>query len=197
MIGEYLGLERHAGLTTALVGEADVNDLLQPWGDDAMYVLTSGQIPPNPSELLGSDEMKALLSRLEDVFDTVVIDAPPLLPVTDAAVLSRHVGGVVLVIGVQKLKRQELMKSLDALKLVGVSVLGLVLNRIPAKGPDAYSYSYYGGVENQESRSARGRQVAKPHSQTSESTARKTPAGVPETADLRAASVFPAKRLDG
>lgn len=143
MISEYLGLERSAGLTTALVGMADVNDLLQPWGDDSLYVLASGQIPPNPSELLGSHEMQLLLARLEEAFDIVVVDAPPLLPVTDAAVLSQNVGGVVLVVGSQKLRRQDLQKSLDALDLVNANILGVVMNRLPNKGPDAYSYTYY------------------------------------------------------
>jgi capsular exopolysaccharide synthesis family protein len=108
MVNEYLGLDRNVGLTTALVGSGDLNDLLQPWGNDDLFVLTSGQIPPNPSELLGSVEMKHLIDRLEQAFDTVVIDVPPLLPVTDAAVLSQHVGGVVLVVGSQKLRRQDL-----------------------------------------------------------------------------------------
>lgn len=151
MINQYLGLDRSAGLTTAMVGAADVNDLLQPWGDDNLYVLTSGQIPPNPSELLGSDEMKKLLTRLEHAFDTVVIDAPPLLPVTDAAVLSQHVGGVVLVVGSQKLRHQDLQKSISALNMVGSNILGVVLNRLPAKGPDAYSYSYYSNREDVDS----------------------------------------------
>ncbi|CAH0267320.1 Putative tyrosine-protein kinase YveL [Arthrobacter sp. Bi83] len=143
MVSEYLGLERNAGLTTALVGAADVNDLLQPWGSDNLYVLTSGQIPPNPSELLGSQEMKQLISRLEQAFDTVIIDAPPLLPVTDAAVLSQHVGGVVVIVGSQKLRHQDLQKSLNALQMVGSKVLGIVLNQLPVRGPDAYSYNYY------------------------------------------------------
>lgn len=147
MISDYLGLERNAGLTTALVGSADVNELLQPWGGDDLYVLTSGRIPPNPSELLGSDEMKHLIERLEHAFDSVVIDAPPLLPVTDAAVLSQHVGGVVMVVGSQKLKHQDLDKSLKALRMVGANVLGVVLNRLPAKGPDAYAYGYYSSDE--------------------------------------------------
>lgn len=201
MISEYLGLEGQAGLTTALVGAADVNDLLQPWGDDAMYVLTSGQIPPNPSELLGSDEMKVLISRLEGVFDTVVIDAPPLLPVTDAAVLSRHVGGVVVIVGAQKLKQHELIKSLDALKLVGATVLGVVLNRIPAKGPDAYSYGYYGGQENPKRRPTKSRQVLKPTGRPNGHNEREIAASVHESAlndsGVRAASVFPAERLGG
>lgn len=143
MVNEYLGLDRTAGLTTALVGQADVNDVLQPWGGENLYILASGQIPPNPSELLGSAQMKRLISRLEEVFDKVVIDAPPLLPVTDAAVLSQHVGGVIVVVGAQKLRSQDLEKSLGALGLVGAQVLGIVLNRLPAKGPDSYSYSYY------------------------------------------------------
>lgn len=143
MVSDYLGLDRNAGLTTALVGVADVNDLLQHWGDDNLYVLASGQIPPNPSELLGSEEMRELILRLEQAFDTVIVDAPPLLPVTDAAVLSQHVGGVVVVVGSSKLKQQDLQKSLSALEMVGANLLGVVLNRLPVKGPDAYTYSYY------------------------------------------------------
>jgi capsular exopolysaccharide synthesis family protein len=151
MVSEYLGLDGHAGLTTALVGAADVNDLLQPWGDDSLFVLASGQIPPNPSELLGSAEMKHLIMRLEQAFDCIVIDAPPLLPVTDAAVLSQHVGGVVVVVGSQKLRHQDLEKALAALRMVGSNVLGIVLNRLPNKGPDAYSYSYYNRNEQSSS----------------------------------------------
>lgn len=143
MVANYLGLERNAGLTTALIGKADVDDLLQPWGSDELYVLTSGQIPPNPSELLGSEKMKQLIIRLENAFDAVVIDAPPLLPVTDAAVLAQQVGGVVVVIGTQKVRTTELEKSLAALEMVNADVLGVVLNRLPVKGPDAYAYAYY------------------------------------------------------
>lgn len=144
MIGEYLFLEKNAGLTTALVGAAAPEDLLQQWGEDNLYVLTSGQIPPNPSELLGSDAMKQLVARLEHSFDTVIIDAPPLLPVTDAAVLAQHVGGVVVVVGSQRARRQELTKALAALELVGANLMGVILNRLPLKGQDAYSYGYYG-----------------------------------------------------
>ena len=143
MVGEYLGLERNAGLTTALVGSADVNDLLQQWGSGSLYVLTSGRIPPNPSELLGSAEMSDLIRRLERVFDAVIIDAPPLLPVTDAAVLAQHVGGIVMVVRSQKLKQQDLARSLDALQMVGGNLLGIVLNGLPPKDPGSYSYGYY------------------------------------------------------
>lgn len=143
MISEYLGLERSAGLTTALVGSADVDDLLQPWGGDNLYVLTSGRTPPNPSELLGSVQMSELIERLEQVFDVVIIDAPPLLPVTDSAVLAQHVGGIVMVVRSHKLKQPDLEKSLNALQMVGANLLGVVFNGLPTKGPDSYTYGYY------------------------------------------------------
>lgn len=167
MVSEYLGLDRNAGLTTALLGAAEVHDLLQPWGEENLYVLASGQIPPNPSELLGSQGMKDILDELDASFDVIVIDAPPLLPVTDAAVLSQFVGGVVLVIGSQKVRRQDLAKSLGSLELVGAKLLGVVLNRLPTKGPDAYAYSYYGQDEGpqkgaRKTYSRSGRKSSKP-----------------------------------
>lgn len=143
MVHDYLGLERNAGLTTTLVGRATIQDVLQPWGDNSLYVMTSGQIPPNPSELLGSAAMQEVLQDLESIFDAVIVDAPPLLPVTDAAVLAQHVGGVVVVVGSHTIRRKDLEKSLTALEMVNARILGYVLNRLPAKGPDSYSYTYY------------------------------------------------------
>lgn len=143
MVAEYLGLERQLGLTTVLVGSAELNDVLQQWGPDELFILPSGQIPPNPSELLGSIAMQQLVSRLEAAFDAVIVDAPPLLPVTDAAVLSQIVGGVVLVVGSQQIKTADLEKSISALEMVEANLLGVILNKLPSKGPDAYAYSYY------------------------------------------------------
>ncbi|WP_104161727.1 polysaccharide biosynthesis tyrosine autokinase [Arthrobacter sp. ZGTC212] len=146
----YLGLESSAGLTTALLGTASVEDLLQSWGDDQLYVLASGQIPPNPSELLGSAPMSRLLGKLEDEFDVVIIDAPPLIPVTDASVLAQLAGGVVMVVGSGKLKSQDLKKSMELLELVDAKLLGVVLNLLPTHGPDAYAQSYYSYISNTE-----------------------------------------------
>lgn len=162
MVANYLGLEGSAGLTTALLGTASVEDLLQPWGDSELFVLTSGQIPPNPSELLGSEAMAHIISGLEDKYDAVIIDAPPLIPVTDATVLGQKVGGVVLVIGSGKIRKLELEKSLSSLALVNANLLGVVLNLLPTKGPDAYEYSYYsydskpGNVEDSSRRTVKG-----------------------------------------
>lgn len=213
MVSEYLGLERNAGLTTALVGEADINDLLQPWGDQGLFVLASGRIPPNPSELLGSAAMRELIARLEQTFDAIIIDAPPLLPVTDAAVLAQHVGGVVVVVGSQKLRFGDLEKSLAALAMVDADLLGIVLNRLPSKGPDAYAYSYQSysqdGPNVSGPRSLRGTRQRKDDShaeafrsdQDSASSAEDTRYltddvdGTEESHSGRAASNFPAGRI--
>lgn len=196
MVSEYLGLDRTAGLTTALVGDADVGDLLQKWGEGELFVLTSGQIPPNPSELLGSDEMIQLVQRLESLFDTVIIDVPPLLPVTDAAVLSQHVGGVIVVVGCQSLRQQDLEKSLKALGLVGATILGVVLNRLPVRGPDAYSYTYY---RNDEPKSDLFETQKTGSFVTSFDGGSARPANdhasVHTDVDLRSASVFPGERF--
>jgi len=92
-IAEYMGLEGEVGLTTMLIGQADLQDAIQPWGNGSLHVLPSGQVPPNPSELLGSRSMANLLEQLTSQYDIVLIDTPPLLPVTDAAILAKITGG--------------------------------------------------------------------------------------------------------
>lgn len=173
MVSEYLGLDGSVGLTTALLGATDVLDAVQAWGEDQLFVLASGMIPPNPSELLGSQEMGRIIERLEESFDAIVIDAPPLIPVTDAAVLAQHVGGVIMVAGAHTVRRQEIERSLNALELVGAVVLGLVLNRVPSKGADAYAYSYvsYPTVESaSESQAGPRRRASRfPQGKTTES----------------------------
>jgi len=136
---QYMGLEGGVGLTTVLIGDAELDDVLQPFGQN-VHVLGAGPIPPNPSELLGSDPMRAVLDELRQRFDYVIIDAPPVLPVTDAAVVSRLADGAVMVVGAGVIKKEDLSRALDTLETVGARVLGLVMNRVPTKGADGYSY---------------------------------------------------------
>ncbi|MFT7710425.1 polysaccharide biosynthesis tyrosine autokinase [Clavibacter tessellarius] len=143
-LASYLGLEGAVGLTDVLIGRAKLTDVLQPWGNRNMFVLPAGQIPPNPSELLGSRTMVTLLKDLEAEFDTVLIDAPPLLPVTDSAVLSKSAGGAILVVSSGRAHRGQVHAAIESLNSVGAEVLGVVLTMLPTKGPDAYGYGQYG-----------------------------------------------------
>jgi succinoglycan biosynthesis transport protein ExoP len=142
-VAEYLGLEGEVGLTTVLIGRATVQDVVQPWGNGYLHVLPAGQVPPNPSELLGSRSMANLLDQLTTMYDIALIDAPPLLPVTDAAILSRLAGGALLVVGANTIHHHHLDEALGALEAVGARVLGVVLNRVMGKHGDAYSYYDY------------------------------------------------------
>jgi capsular exopolysaccharide synthesis family protein len=147
-IAEYLGIEGGAGLTDVLIGRARVADVMLPWGKRPLYVLPAGKIPPNPSELLGSKQMGQLLEALAGEFDVVLCDAPPLLPVTDAAVLSRSVTGAIVIVAAGRTTTSQLSGAFDALQTVGGKVGGVVLTMVPTRGPDAYGYGYgygYGG----------------------------------------------------
>ena len=137
---EYMGMDGSVGLTNVLIGQAELGDVLQQFADSSLYVLGAGAIPPNPSELLGSASMFATLKELESRFDVVIIDTPPLLPVTDAAVLSTIAGGTVVIVGAGRVDRDHLSRSLQSLETVQARVLGLVLNMIPTQGPDGYYY---------------------------------------------------------
>ncbi|MGC5584532.1 polysaccharide biosynthesis tyrosine autokinase [Ornithinimicrobium sp. W1665] len=138
---DYMGLENAAGVTDVVVGRVELADVLQPYVE-GLYVLGCGPIPPNPSELLGSDAMHRMLERLSTEFDYVLIDGPPLLAVTDGAILSTLTDGVLVVVGANVVRRDELERALGTLERVGGKLLGLVANRLSTKGPDAYSYSY-------------------------------------------------------
>jgi len=142
-VAEYLSIEGGAGLTDVLIGRAKVNEVMLPWGGRSLYVLPAGKIPPNPSELLGSAQMGTLLSMLEKDFDVVLCDAPPLLPVTDAAILARVTSGALMVVAVGKTTKHQLTGATEALNAVGAKLAGFVMSMVPTRGPDSY-YSAYG-----------------------------------------------------
>jgi len=141
-VADYLGLEGSVGLTNVLAGQVDLQDVLQTWGRGGLTVLTSGAIPPNPSELLGSKAMDELLRSVLKVFDLVIIDSPPLLPVTDAAVIAARADGALLVVRHGKTSRNQVEVATTALATVDARLIGTVLNMVPTKGADAYSYQY-------------------------------------------------------
>lgn len=138
MIAEYLGIEAGAGLTDVLIGRATLAQALRPWGDRELFVLPAGDVPPNPSELLGSQQMQTVIDDLEADFDVVLCDSPPILSVTDAAILARATSGAIMVVSADGTTRHQLAGALDALDSVGARVAGVIHSMVPTHGPDAY-----------------------------------------------------------
>jgi capsular exopolysaccharide synthesis family protein len=147
-LDKYLGLVGSVGFSTVLAGRASLNDVLQKTAFPGVTVLTSGAVPPNPSELLGSMAAKKVLDELRSHFDYVVIDSSPLLAVTDAAILAAGADGVLVVARYAETKREQLAHAVGSLRSVGAPVLGAVFTITPSRGGASYSYSYYGYGEN-------------------------------------------------
>lgn len=143
-VAELLRIEGSVGLADVLAGRVEFIDALQRWGKSELFALPAGSLPPNPSELLGSTRMAQLVKQVGKEFDFVLYDAPPLLPVTDAAVLSKLVGGAIMVVASGKTRSFHLEGAIDALDNVGAPVSGIVLTMLPTRGPDAYGYGRYG-----------------------------------------------------
>jgi receptor protein-tyrosine kinase len=138
------GLEGAVGLTSVLLGRIGLGDAIQEHADSGLHVLTSGSLPPNPAELLQSQAMHELLKQVTDDYDVVVIDAPPLLPVTDAALLASQADGAIVVVRQGRTTRDQLSHSLQRLAAVGARPLGIALNMVPTRGRGGYGYGGYG-----------------------------------------------------
>jgi tyrosine-protein kinase len=141
-VAKTMGLPGGAGLSDVLSGRAEIADVLQrtPRSEN-LFVLTAGSTPPNPSEVLGSERMRRLIDDLAQ-HAMVIIDAPPLLPVTDGAVLAHQTDGALLVISMGRTTYDLLEKSIDTLTKAGGRALGVVLNKAPLKSVDSSAYSY-------------------------------------------------------
>lgn len=144
-IADTFALPAAIGLTNVLLGETPVLEAIQQWRPDLpLFVLTAGPVPPNPSELLGSHQLERTVATLRARHFVVIFDSPPLLPVTDAAILARVTDGALLVTRVGKTRREQLEAAAQALRSVGAPILGVIANRIRRKKRDASYESYYG-----------------------------------------------------
>ncbi len=141
-LSQYFGLDSSVGLTNVVAGQVSLIEVLQPWGSASLMVLPSGSIPPNPSELLGSAAMIELIASARRTFDTVIIDTPPLLPVTDGAIVAAHTDGAVLVVRQGKTTRHQVTLALAALSSVDARVLGIVMNMARSSTDDRYASVY-------------------------------------------------------
>lgn len=132
------------GLTTLLSGERDIESSLQLYQKGAnLKVLTSGPVPPNPAELLGSEEMRKLLAKLSERFAHIIIDSPPAISFTDASILSTMVDGVVLVVHGSRSSRAVVRRAKQQLLDVGANIFGIVLNNVRLESQDYYYSGYY------------------------------------------------------
>lgn len=139
-IAKKFKIDSKIGLTQVLAGQVELADAVRQFEDTQLFILPAGRIPPNPSELLGSDKMRQLIAELSGEF-TVIVDVPPVLPVTDAALLSTAVDGVVLVGSVGKTRKENLAEAASNLRKVSANLLGIVINRAPRTG---LGNTYYG-----------------------------------------------------
>jgi capsular exopolysaccharide synthesis family protein len=142
-LAEYLGLIPGVGLTDVLVGRAKLDDVLQSYGPtDRFFVLGAGAVPPNPSELLGSGTMRNMLEGM-DPGAIILVDTPPLVPVTDAAILTARTDGALIVVRAGKTTIDLLDKSLQNLERVKGRALGVILDGVSRKGEGRYYGSEY------------------------------------------------------
>lgn len=138
-----LGLgAKERGLTSVIMGRAELSDVVLSTQIDNLYALSCGEVPPNPSELLHSERFQELIARLSEEYDRVIFDSPPLGAVSDALVLSQSVDGVLLILKFGKTQRELLRRSVEQLESIGAPFMGVVLNEISAQA-SGYAYSYY------------------------------------------------------
>ena len=142
------GLTNGAGLSSILssdLGEAEVLAMVSKEEVTGLHVLTAGPIPPNPAELLGSDQMRRLLATLQSQFNHVVVDSPPVSSFTDGVLISSMVDGVLLVVHGGKSSRHVVKRSRQLLQDVGAKIFGVVLNNVNLQSHDYYYYQRYYG----------------------------------------------------
>jgi capsular exopolysaccharide synthesis family protein len=161
VLDKLFSVRREPGLTDLLVGRAQLADVVHESGIDNLSVLGSGPFPPNPSELLGSQAMRDVLSEASSAYDIVMLDSPPLLAVTDAAVLSTLVDGAILVVRMGATPRTSVRRAMSQLQTVHGRLIGAVLNDVDFRsglygGGYGYYYYYYYGADGHKNGSRLG-----------------------------------------
>ena len=146
-VHKNFGLSNKLGLSSCISMDTPLSAAVQATKVDNLYALTSGVIPPNPSELLGSEQMKNVLQRAKEQYDYVLIDTPPVMPVTDALIVSRFVDGMILVIASAEVKVEMARDVKNQLVNAGANILGVVLNKVRSEHHGYGYYYYYGSKE--------------------------------------------------
>lgn len=141
-IHNFFGFTNTLGLSEVFRDKLDINDALKEWSGGSVSVVTAGEPPPNPAELLGSKKMTGILKNLEDRADIVIIDGPPFV-VTDAAILASKADGVLLIFRIGHSRKPAIKAMMEQIDRSGARVIGVALNRLPSQGRGYYSYNRY------------------------------------------------------
>lgn len=137
---DMLGMDRSVGLTSVIAGRVPVHQAIRSWSSGPIDLLASGALPPNPSELLANPRMRRLLNDLRNRYDVILVDTPPLIPVTDAAAIATATDGVILLCQFHQTTRQQVDAAVEALHAVGAPILGSVFTKVPGLAShDAFS----------------------------------------------------------
>ncbi len=132
------------GLSSVVSQQCSLEEAIQVSDIPNLDVITSGAIPPNPAEMMGSKRMTAIIAQLREKYDIVLIDTPPLLAVTDAQIVAAKSDGVIMVVDQGKVKREIAAKAVKNLESVNARILGVVLNNVKRKAKEEAYYYYYG-----------------------------------------------------
>lgn len=141
-VHKNFNLSNKVGLSSCISMGTALSDAVQKTSIEGLYALTGGVIPPNQSELLGSEQMKNVLQRAKEQYDYVLIDTPPVMPVTDALIVGRFVDGMILVIASAEVKVEMARDVKNQLVNAGANILGVVLNKVRSEHY-GYGYGYY------------------------------------------------------
>ncbi len=139
-------LNNGTGLSSVLTRQAEIADVIKDSGIENLHVMPCGPIPPNPAELIGSQTMKALIEQLKQDFDLLIFDAPPLLSVADAQILSNECDGTILVVNTGSTEKDSAVKAKETLQSANARILGVLMNNYTL-AKDHYYYQYYGTAE--------------------------------------------------
>jgi capsular exopolysaccharide synthesis family protein len=160
-VHELFGLDRDIGLTTLLVGEASMEEVIRETGIDNLYAITCGPIPPNPAELLESERMREVLEELKQKFDIIILDSPLVMGMADAVILSSICDGTLIVARYNSTSRSAFNQARKLLENVKANILGAILNEMDVRrakyGGYYYYYYYYYYEEGGERRKKRTR----------------------------------------
>lgn len=142
MLHHFFIVPNFNGLSNILTGEIKLNEGIKETEIEKLSFISSGMIPPNPIKLLNSRKMENLLLNVEEMYDTVIMDIPPIIPVADSTIIGNKADGLIMVVASHETERRMLLKSLEKLENTNINILGTVLNKYPL---DKRGYGYYYG----------------------------------------------------